>query len=254
MLRAGRTDDEAERQLLRRMVAPLKGSDASPSMLGFIRSIPKTELIRLPKVKLILTVKRYTLLSYARLSALYEIGSWLERQRRGGAFVECGTWNGGSAAVLASAARRNSERHLWLFDSWQGMPEPTQEDVSYTGKPGVKGMTQSSEQTVRDLLFERLRLDPSRVHLGRGWFEETIPRARDAIGRIALLHVDCDWYESVRFCLETLYDQVVDGGFVVVDDYGHWKGCQKAVDEFRERRGITSDLIRVDYSGVFFRK
>jgi O-methyltransferase len=246
--------DGVDRQLLRRMVVPRERADASPSMLGFLRSIPWTELIRLPKVTLILTVKRYTLLSYARLSALYEIGSWLEQKQVGGAFVECGTWNGGSAAVLASVARRNRGRHVWLFDSWQGMPEPTRDDVSYTGKPGVKGMTQSSEQTARNLLFARLGLDQSRVHLGRGWFEETIPGARDTIGRIALLHVDCDWYESVRFCLETLYDRVVDGGFVVVDDYGHWKGCQKAVDEFRERRGISTELVRVDYTGVFFRK
>jgi hypothetical protein len=246
--------DEAERRLRRRVAGPLTGSDASPSMLGFILSIPKKELIRLPKVKLIVTVKRHTMLSYARLSALYEIGSWLERGRVAGSFVECGTWNGGSAGVLAFVARRNRERQVWLFDSWEGMPEPTLEDVSYTGKRGVKGMTLGSEQTVRDLLFRRLGLDPTRIHLGRGWFEDTIPRVRDAIGPIALLHVDCDWYESVRFCLETLYDRVVDGGFVVVDDYGHWKGCQKAVDEFREHRRITGDLVRVDYSGVFFRK
>jgi hypothetical protein len=246
--------DDVERQLLRRVQGPVTGSDTSPSMLGFLWSIPKRELLRLPKVKLIVTVKRHTMLSYARLSALYEIGSWLERERVGGSFVECGTWNGGSAAVLASVARQNLERHVWLFDSWEGMPEPTPEDVSYTGKRGVRGMTLGAEQAVRELLFRRLALDPARVHLGRGWFEETIPSAREAMGRIALLHVDCDWYQSVKFCLETLYDRVADGGFVVVDDYGHWQGCRKAVDEFRAQRGITGDLVRVDYSGVFFRK
>jgi hypothetical protein len=223
-------------------------------MLRFISSIPKKEIVRLRKIKLILTVKRYTLLSYARLSALYEIGSWLERRRMRGSFVECGVCNGGSAAVLASVARRNRERHIWLFDSWEGMPEPTAEDVACTGKRGTKGMARGSERTARELLFGRLGLDRTTVQLVQGWFDKTIPNALPAIGEIALLHLDCDWYESVRFCLETLYDRVVDGGFIVVDDYGHWKGCQKAVDEFRKRRGITGDLIRVDYTGVFFRK
>jgi len=226
----------------------------SPGRQRFIWSIPKKELIRLPKMRLILAVRRYTMLSYARLSALYEIGSWLERRRMGGSFVECGVWNGGSAAVLASVARRNKERHVWLFDSWEGMPEPVADDVACTGKRGTKGIARGSEQTARELLFGRLGRDTATVHLVRGWFEETIPNALPVIGEIALLHLDCDWYESVKFCLETLYDSVVDGGFIVVDDYGHWTGCKKAVDKFRELRGITSDLVRVDYTGVFFRK
>ena len=126
MTEGGRADD-VEEQLLRRVSGRLKGSAMSPGRQRFIWSIPKKELIRLPKMRLILAVRRYTMLSYARLSALYEIGSWLERRRMGGSFVECGVWNGGSAAVLASVARRNKERHVWLFDSWEGMPEPRNE-------------------------------------------------------------------------------------------------------------------------------
>jgi hypothetical protein len=92
------------------------------------------------------------------------------------------------------------------------------------------------------------------VHLVRGWFEQTIPSATPSLGPIALLHLDCDWYESVKLCLDRLYDRVVDGGFIVVDDYGHWQGCRKAIDEFRRHRGLTNELIQVDYTGMFFRK
>lgn len=247
--------DEAERQLVQSLRGSVDVPDMSPSMLRFMWSIPKKEFIHLSKMKLILTVKRgYSMLSYARLSALYEIGSWLERRRVRGSFVECGVWNGGSSAVLGSVARRSGERNVWLFDSWEGMPDATEEDVACTGKRGAKGMTRGSEETVRELLFGRLGLDRARVHVVRGWFNETVPSAANAIGEIALLHLDCDWYESVKFCLETLYDRVVDGGYIVVDDYGHWKGCRKAVDEFRDRRGITGELVRVDYSGAFFGK
>jgi hypothetical protein len=66
--------------------------------------------------------------------------------------------------------------------------------------------------------------------------------------------VDCDWYASVRFCLEQLYDQVSPGGYVVIDDYGHWQGCRRAVDEFLTSRGMIGALTRVDYTGVYWKK
>lgn len=241
-------------ELIRRVGSGRAAVRPSSGRLGFLRSIPARELVRVRKMKVILTARRYTMLSYARLSALYEIALWLERRSVAGSFVECGVWNGGSAAVLAWVARRNQERHVWLFDSWEGMPDATAADISFTGRRGRGGMARGSEHTARDLIFRRLRCHEARVHLVRGWFEETIPEATGSLGPIALLHLDCDWYESVRLCLERLYDRVVEGGFIVVDDYGHWQGCRKAIDEFRRSRGLTNELIPVDYTGMFFRK
>ena len=81
----------------------------------------------------------------------------------------------------------------------------------------------------------------------RGLFQKTLPTTE--ISKIALLHIDGDWYESVRACLENLYDKVTPGGFIQFDDYGYWKGARKAVDEFLENRHIEAPLRRVDYSG-----
>lgn len=79
-------------------------------------------------------------------------------------------------------------------------------------------------------------------------------RSKKSIGRIALLHLDCDWYESVKFCLNELYDNVVQGGFIFIDDYGAWRGCKKAVDEFMKERNLKIGLIQIDYTGVYFQK
>ncbi len=80
-----------------------------------------------------------------------------------------------------------------------------------------------------------------------GLFQETL--LSPAVTTIALLHVDGDWYESVKVCLDSLYDKVSPGGVIQFDDYGHWAGARKAVDEFMQNRGIRSALRRLDFSG-----
>jgi len=196
----------------------------------------------------------YTLLSYARLSQLYEIASNLERRRIMGSFVECGVWNGGSSGLIAKIASNNQLRHIWLFDSWEGLPEPTNFDISHRGMIGDKGMAFGNIEIVRELLFNKFKLDNQRIHLQKGWFNDTIPLCKRDIGDISLLHLDCDWYDSVKFCLEELYDCVIKGGFIIIDDYGHWKGCKKAVDEFIENRNLHLELIKIDYTGIYFQK
>jgi O-methyltransferase len=101
-------------------------------------------------------------------------------------------------------------------------------------------------------VLRRLGVDEARVHLVPGLFEETL--VRTDTGPIELLHLDGDWYESTRVCLEVLYDRVVPGGYVVIDDYGFWPGARQATDEFRARRGIGAPLVRVDLGPVYWVK
>jgi hypothetical protein len=195
------------------------------------------------------------MLWYPRLSNLYEIATYLEINKIQGDFVECSVYRGGSAGILAAVARDNKERNIWLFDSWEGQPEPTEWDVACcNNSPAWKGMDFSPKEKAEELLFKKLKLDRNKVHLIKGWFNETLPLFKNNIGEIALLHLDCDLYESVKFCLEELYDNVIQGGFVVIDDYGYWKGCKKAVDEFIEQKKLNIELIKVDYTGVYFLK
>jgi O-methyltransferase len=212
------------------------------------------EWAHLDRLRLFLIVKPYTLLSYRRLSLLHRAMRTLRRESVGGDIVELGVCNGGSAGLLGTFLREDPHRQLWLFDSWEGMPEATGYDISCKGEIGQKGTTIGQLERVEEVLFDRLSLDEDRIHLVRGWFEDTVPLHEGEIDEVALLHIDCDWYESVRYCLGKFYDRVSEGGFVVIDDYGYWQGCRVAVDEFFAERGIRPELVRTDHTGVYFRK
>ena len=220
----------------------------------FIARLPTRDLFHPGKLKLFLTVEPYTMLPYSRMSALYEAAKEIEASGICGSIVECGVWNGGSAGIMAAVAGRNNTRRIWLLDSWEGLPEPGEDDIHCSGSPGEKGMALGFREKTEEVIFGKLGLDRSRVHLLEGWFNETLPANKTDMGDISLLHLDGDWYESVKLCLNELYDSVVDGGYIFIDDYGEWKGCKKAVDEFFEERNITVKLRHIDYAGVYFRK
>jgi hypothetical protein len=95
-------------------------------------------------------------------------------------------------------------------------------------------------------LFRRLGILEQST-LVKGLFQNSLPVA--GIKTISVLHIDGDWYESVKTCLDQLYDQVAPGGVIQIDDYGHWAGARKAVHEFLARRGINSRLRYIDYTG-----
>jgi O-methyltransferase len=213
------------------------------------------------KLRAVRLVEPYTMVGFERLMNAYDVVKRAEAKALPGAIVECGVYKGGSAAVMTMAA--SPARQVWLFDSFEGLPQPTAQDgdkaIEYSGEraSGVLepiGQCVGPLDVVRELFFGKLRIAPSRLHIRQGWFQETLPSARHEIGPIAVLRLDGDWYESTKVCLENLYDLVVPGGFVVIDDYGYWEGCKRAVDEFLASRNLDVDLIRVDDSGVWFMK
>lgn len=223
------------------------------------------DYLDLPRLKLLWKVLPYSQQNYASLSNVYKITHLLEREQIQGAVVECGVYLGGCAAVMTSIVQRSdTPRDVWLFDSFAGMPEATQEDEGQSaealasGRMGGKlvpvGTNIATLEEVRTTLFKKLNLKDERIHFVKGWFQDTLPEKKNAVGNIALLHVDGDWYASTKVCFEQLYDYVVSGGFVIVDDYGYFPGCRKAVDEFFRSRGLNIQLQWVDYSRVFFRK
>ncbi|MEW5805691.1 MAG: TylF/MycF/NovP-related O-methyltransferase [Patescibacteria group bacterium] len=209
-------------------------------------------------------IQPYTMVSYKRLSHLWDIVSELERKKIKGNYVECGVWKGGSAAIMAYLAQKhNSDRQIHLFDSFEGMPEPTVIDGERaaifsggktSGKQKAIGKTVGVIEEAKKLFFSELELDKKNIVFHKGWFQSTIPANKELIGKIAVLRIDADWYESVKVCLEELYNQVIPGGYIIFDDYGFWPGCKKAVKEFFQKRKINSRLQKIDISGTFFRK
>jgi len=196
-------------------------------------------------------IRSRTMCSNARLRGLYRGVRSVVQSEVPGDFVECGTALGGSAALIALTLQQlGVRRTLWLFDTFEGLPAPTSEDPDFEVASLYTGRCLGTLDEVQNL-FEQLKVG-EQVQFIKGLFQETLPAA--AVPQIAFLHIDGDWYESVKACLDNLYDKVTPGGIIQFDDYGYWKGARKAVDEFLSARGIGAPLNRLDYSGRFLVK
>src|SRR6266478_7907173 len=200
-------------------------------------------------------VQPYTLVGPERVHSLFVLAQRVEEEKIPGDVIECGVCNGGTAAVLARFATRSRlNRTVWLLDSFEGMPKPTENDgVSALGRTAEShvGQEVGDVQKVKQIL-RHVGADMTRIKIVPGWFQDTFPSV--TAKQIAILNIDADWYQSVKLCLETFYDRVVPGGFVSLDDYGHWPGCRKAVDEFFQARELPYKLHQVDYSAHWFQK
>jgi predicted O-methyltransferase YrrM len=172
-------------------------------------------------------------------------------------FIECGVAKGGALAIMKYAAVSNN---VFGFDSFEGMPDITDKDIGTYNKSdplkcfGKVGDNLSEGIETVYKTFETLNIPMENVHLVKGFFNDTLKVNKAKCGKIAVLRIDADWYESCKICLEELYDQVVDGGVIIIDDYGHWIGAKRATDEFRDSRRIVAPLIQTDYSEFYWIK
>jgi len=179
---------------------------------------------------------------------LYRLGQYVTAQKIEGDFVECGVCNGGSAAAIACAFR-GTKRHVWLYDSFEGLPEPN--NVDGTDARDWVGKCLGSEDRVREALT-LARFPEEDYTIRKGWFQDTFHQALPGV--ISLLHIDADWYESVMFSLDTFYDRVSDGGIVVLNDFGHWEGCREAFYDFAQKRNLRPVLERVGHTEAYWIK
>jgi len=219
----------------------------------------KSDMARIRRVLKVHRIMPYSLVGWSGLEATYDAVQAVLIAKIPGALVECGVARGGSAALMGLQTRMASNRKLWLFDSYEGLPEPGERDFQYgvTGnhvRPLPKGSCLGTYTAVEELLFEKLHLSRGQVTMVKGWFQDTLPPNAGKIGDIAVLRIDADWYDSVRLCLDTFYDQVVSNGFVIIDDYGTCFGAQQAVEEFRASRHLTAPMTPDGRGGVHFQK
>lgn len=204
------------------------------------------------------TIRPYTMLSSARVHSLFSLAKDICERDVPGNFVECGVSAGGSSALLAAVIARYSKRPRRLFacDTFTGMPKPSAEDL-HRGKPANE--TNWGEGTcaapVESLLEVSEKLGVKNlIEPVPGLFSETLPVNRERFGEIALLHMDGDWYSSTRDILQNLFDQVVRGGRIQIDDYGFWEGCKRAIEDFERERGLKFQLNAIDGTGVWMAK
>jgi O-methyltransferase len=142
-----------------------------------------------------------------------------------------------------------SDRTVWLADSFEGLPAPSVPQDEGYDLSAMPYLT-AGEQTVREN-FRRFGFLDEKVRMLPGWFKDSLPSA--PIEQIAVLRADADLYESTMDILDNLYAKVSRGGFVIIDDYHGWEPCRRAVTEFRASRSISSPIVEIDGSGVYWR-
>jgi len=214
-------------------------------------------LVEIHEIKPILDKTRpFTMVAQAALVDLaLQVQHVLAENIRGN-FVECGVWRGGAAFLMAELLRHFgvTDRKVWLFDSFEGLPSPDGIDgpaaMAYAKNAASSGEFQNCRASLEEVQRTATELGlKSYTIFVKGWFDKTLARNRDRVGDIALLRIDCDWYSSVRCCLDNLYDQVVNRGFVILDDYYTWDGCAIAVHEFLAKRTLSSRIETLPSEG-----
>jgi hypothetical protein len=194
-----------------------------------------------------------------RIEALCHAIRYISKSKIPGDIVECGVWRGGSmmAAAMTLLAEQDLSRTLHLFDTFAGMSPPTEADrAAHSGRTAASlldAATKSSpvwayaplEDVRTNLASTKYPIDRTRFIVGK--VEDTIPS--EAPDQIAILRLDTDWYESTRHELIHLYPKLSMGGVLIIDDYGHWEGARKAVDEYIRDNNVPICLNRIDYTG-----
>ena len=218
-------------------------------MLSKIRKLlapaPAPQPPKDPKFERVLA---FSMSTRAVLQNLHGMATDVQRRGVPGDFVECGVCNGGSAAAICLAFA-DSGRKAWLYDSFEGMPETRPIDgpdaAAYHGK--CVGAVEQVRAAVAVAGFPE-----ADCIIRKGWFDKTF--AEELPEKVAFLHVDCDWYDSVMLTLETFYDRVVEGGVIVLDDFGHWEGCREAFYDFIGRRNLKPLLERCGHTEAWWVK
>jgi O-methyltransferase len=205
-------------------------------------------------------VKPFTMTTPERIASLCNAVNYLLKNNIQGDFVECGVWRGGStmAAIDTLMKAGQTDREIYLYDTFEGMSEPTEHDKVFTGTAADELLNTSTREDATSVWcysaleevktnVSTLKYPASRVHYVKGKVEDSIPQTLP--GKIALLRLDTDWYESTAHELKHLYPLLVPGGVIIIDDYGHWEGARKAVDEYIENEKLQLLLNRIDYTG-----
>ncbi len=184
--------------------------------------------------------------SIERDYALYESVRYIVAAGIIGDIVECGVWAGGSAALAARTVQViGADRRIWLYDTFGEFPYPGEHDEWYGGERHRREGPYFTTPSLEEVQANMASTGHDDVVFIKGLVEETIPA--QAPKEIALLRLDTDWYQSTRHELEHLYPRLSSGGVLIIDDYGHFEGARRAVDEYFHDQPVL--LNRVDYTG-----
>ena len=195
-----------------------------------------------------------------RLYALYMAINYIVAADIPGSIVECGVWRGGSSMMCALRLKALGviNRKLYLYDTYAGMSEPSETDINIDGmiasekwQKNVDGDRNLWDYAPLEDVQKNMRsthYPEDQIRYIKGKVEDTIVPST-APEQIALLRLDTDWYESTYHEMVNLYPRLQAGGVLIIDDYGHWRGARRAVDQYMNENKLALYLHRIDYTG-----
>lgn len=202
-------------------------------------------------------VSPYTSVSQERIINVLNLIDNVHKNNIPGDFIEIGVWKGGLIMAMAlKCIQLGIDRKIHAYDTFEGMTNPTYDDVDMNNQHAIN-------------IFEKVKcvslLEETKANINKANYSNIEYHVGDILKtdakviprKIALLRLDTDWYESTKFELENFEKNVVKEGFIIIDDYGHWKGCRKAVDEFLSvggGKGKEIEINKIDYTGIWWQK
>ena len=197
--------------------------------------------------------KQHTMTSTERLFSVYKSAEYLIANNIEGDIVECGVWKGGSSMMAAFAFKQfgKTDRKFFLYDTYEGMSSPTEKDKTYYNEPAEKEW-EGDKKCYSSIDEVKSNMQSTGYPMGniffiKGKIEDTIPSTLP--GKIALLRLDTDWYESTYHEFLHLYPLLCENGVLIIDDYGFWKGAREATDRYFKEKNIKILLNRIDSTG-----
>jgi O-methyltransferase len=196
-----------------------------------------------------------TMMGLRRLENLREAVVLVLQDDVPGDLLEAGTWRGGGGILMRGVLKAHgcTNRTVWMADSFRGLPPP--DAAAYPADIGLHFERHPylavSEEQVR-ANFQRYGLLDEQVRFLAGWFKDTLHQA--PVDQLAVLRLDGDLYQSTMETLDALYPRLSPGGFCIIDDYGAFRACRKAVHHYRSRHDIREPIIDIDGIGVYWRR
>jgi O-methyltransferase len=194
-----------------------------------------------------------TMTSFESLATLAIACKYLSRWDFNSSFVEAGVWRGGSSIVAKKFL--GNTRSYYLYDTYKGMTKPSDYDYRVGESDGLSTQRKWAEEnsvthnrwvyaSLDDVKknFDDFGLNDSKIHFVAGAVEETL-RTNEVPSEIILLRLDTDFYESTLVELQVLWPKLLIGGILILDDYGHWDGARRAVDEYFDSIGLDSFFL-----------
>ena len=204
---------------------------------------------------------KFSMQSQERIWSIIQSTKYIVANDIKGSFVECGVYKGGTAIAIARtlASMGVNDRQIWLFDTYQGMTNPTDLDSHSGSKTLAAELLSATPKGDGENIWASASLNSvqqavKEVDYPFSLFEFVVGDVLETLTKnipseIAFLRLDTDWYESTKFELQKLEPTVVNQGVIIIDDYGHWSGAQQAVEEYLSEKNLAALLNYLDYTG-----